>query len=106
MTATQRFFPPSFVSSPVQYVAAGGQAVITFDPAAQAYLDVTPPQHADLLVQKGWTKLPMAFGATADRPTLHGSVGATHGTPFYDTTLDKPVFWDGALWRDITGTAV
>lgn len=105
MTAAQRFFPPTQTSSPVQFATAGGQAVVTFDPTA-AYVDVTAPQHADLLVQKGWTKLPMLFGATADRPSAYGAYGVHPGSGYYDTTLDKPIFWDGAAWRDVTGNVV
>jgi hypothetical protein len=40
-------------------------------------------------------------GATAGRPT-----GKPAGYSFYDTTLNKPVFYDGTSWRDATGTVV
>lgn len=39
---------------------------------------------------------------TASRPAPGGSVGAM----FYDTTLAKPIFSDGTVWRDAAGTAV
>lgn len=41
-------------------------------------------------------------GATSARPTF----GLYPGRMYFDTTLDKPVWWDGAAWRDATGTAV
>ena len=25
---------------------------------------------------------------------------------FFDTTLGKPIWWDGSAWRDATGTSV
>ena len=41
-------------------------------------------------------------GTTAQRPTANLFAGRT----FYDTTLSKPVWYDGTTWRDATGTAV
>ncbi len=41
-------------------------------------------------------------GATADRPTCYLSKGFV----FFDTTLGKPVFWNGTGWVDSTGATV
>ena len=41
-------------------------------------------------------------GTTAQRPTA--SVAGV-GFQWYDTTLQKPVWSDGAVWRDATGSA-
>ena len=42
-------------------------------------------------------------GTTTDRPTLTSSdVGYT----FFDTTVGKPIWWDGTNWVDATGTTV
>jgi len=43
------------------------------------------------------------LNTTANRPSA-ASVGA--GSQFYDTTLSKPIWSDGAVWRDAAGTAV
>jgi len=40
---------------------------------------------------------------TANRPN---AVTVTIGSTFYDTTLRKPIWSDGAVWRDAIGTAV
>lgn len=40
---------------------------------------------------------------TATRPS---AVGAGKGAQIYDSTLSKPIWSDGAVWRDATGTAV
>jgi hypothetical protein len=40
-------------------------------------------------------------GATASRPTGHPV-----GSMWYDTTLHKPIWYDGSAWRDATGTIV
>lgn len=40
---------------------------------------------------------------TASRPAA-GTVGS--GATFYDTTLGKPIWSDGSVWRDAMGTAV
>jgi hypothetical protein len=42
-----------------------------------------------------------ASGTTANRPT-----GKQTGFMYFDTTLNKPVFFDGTNWRDSTGTIV
>jgi hypothetical protein len=43
-----------------------------------------------------------ASGATADRPTEYLSVGQF----YYDTTLSKPIYWNGTVWKDSAGTTV
>jgi hypothetical protein len=43
------------------------------------------------------------LNTTANRPTA-ATVGV--GCQFYDTTLRKPIWSDGAVWRDAAGTAV
>jgi hypothetical protein len=42
-------------------------------------------------------------GATGSRPNAV-TLGA--GAMFYDTTLSKPIWSDGTVWRDATGTTV
>lgn len=44
-------------------------------------------------------------GATASRPASLGA-GAGVGSMWFDTTLNKPIWWDGAAWRDATGAVV
>lgn len=39
--------------------------------------------------------------STTNRP-----IGITVGCMYYDTTLKKPIWWDGAVWKDSTGTTV
>lgn len=41
-------------------------------------------------------------GTTAERPT---GLGSDHSFTYFDTTLGKPVFWDGDSWVDATGAA-
>lgn len=40
--------------------------------------------------------------ATADRPAATRGAGAS----YYDTTISKPVYSDGAVWKDAAGVAV
>jgi hypothetical protein len=40
-------------------------------------------------------------GATGNRPA-----GPTVGAQFYDTTLGKPIWWNGAVWKDASGATV
>lgn len=41
-------------------------------------------------------------GATASRPASNLVAGQQH----YDTTLDKPIWWSGAAWKDASGNVV
>ena len=43
----------------------------------------------------------VSIGTTVQRPT-----GVTAGFQFYDTTLNKPIWWNGINWVDATGTTV
>lgn len=51
----------------------------------------------------GQTVLRTGRGTTAQRPAA-ATVGA--GAAFYDTTLSKPIWSDGTVWKDAVGTAV
>lgn len=53
------------------------------------------------LVEAGAVRV-AASGPTAERPTdqLHT------GLSFFDTTIGRPVFWNGNAWRDAMGGAV
>jgi hypothetical protein len=42
-----------------------------------------------------------ASGTTSARPA---SVPVGYG--YWDTTLGKPVWWNGSVWKDATGTTV
>ena len=42
------------------------------------------------------------FGITADRPAQNLQVGQQ----YYDTTLGIPVFWNGTVWKNASGTTV
>lgn len=41
-------------------------------------------------------------GTTAQRPTYSLFIGRF----FFDTTLGKPIWWNGTVWKDATGTTV
>lgn len=50
-----------------------------------------------------WQNSKMTVGTTANRPT----VGRTpYFTQYFDTTITKPIWWDGSVWKDATGTTV
>lgn len=40
-------------------------------------------------------------GASTDRPT-----GIAVGFQYFDTTLNKPIWWNGSAWVDATGATV
>ena len=41
-------------------------------------------------------------GTTANRPTSDLYIGR----PYYDSTLGKPIWWAGTVWKDSAGTTV
>ena len=42
------------------------------------------------------------YGTTAQRPPN----GLLIGDIYYDTTLVKPIWWNGTVWKDATGATV
>jgi hypothetical protein len=83
------------------------------------YMDMesnTITERANSAVQKdndhwgldvNWSRLNESYnqsrGTTEERPNL--SVDKT-GYPFYDTTIKKPIWWDGEKWCDAVGEEV
>jgi|GEM_PF-2907708 len=49
-----------------------------------------------------WIKIGTSASSTANRPTTGLYTGYMH----FDTTLGKPIWWDGAVWKDATGATV
>lgn len=45
-----------------------------------------------------------SVGTTAERPTNVFDTDAGH--MYFDTTLNKPVWWNGSAWVDSTGATV
>jgi hypothetical protein len=43
-----------------------------------------------------------AYGLTADRPVLELQIGQI----YYDTTLGIPIWWNGTVWKNASGTTV
>jgi hypothetical protein len=41
-------------------------------------------------------------GTTANRPTLELQIGQ----PYYDTTLGIPIWYNGTVWKNASGTTV
>lgn len=61
------------------------------------------------LLPEGLEKIPISFlgniannsGKTEDRPT-----NADKGFQYYDTDINKPIWWNGFSWTDASGTTV
>ena len=47
------------------------------------------------------TKVEAASGTTAARPT-----GLGVGTPYFDTTIGVPIWWNGTIWVNSAGGAI
>ena len=61
------------------------------------------------LLPEGLEKIPISFlgniannsGKTEDRPT-----NADKGFQYYDTDINKPIWWNGSSWTDASGSTV
>lgn len=72
-------------------------------------LSVNPTSNLNIVIAgAGTTASPWLISAkpkvytTATRPS---AVTLGDGAMIYDTTINKPIWSDGAVWRDATGTA-
>jgi hypothetical protein len=45
-------------------------------------------------------------GITAQRPVSTVQVPLAVGQIYYDTTLDRPIWWNGTVWKKADGTTV
>ena len=45
-------------------------------------------------------------GITAERPVSTVQAPLAVGQFYYDTTLDRPIWWNGAVWKKADGTTV
>ena len=45
-------------------------------------------------------------GTTAQRPISTTQVPLAIGQIYYDTTLDRPIWWNGSVWKKADGTTV
>jgi len=45
-------------------------------------------------------------GITAERPVSTVQAPLAVGQIYYDTTLDRPIWWNGTVWKKADGTTV
>ena len=45
-------------------------------------------------------------GTTAQRPVSTVQAALPIGQIYYDTTLDRPIWWNGTVWKKADGTTV
>jgi len=45
-------------------------------------------------------------GATADRPVTSAELSLPIGLFYFDTTLNRPIYWTGTNWINAAGTVV
>ena len=88
-----------------QIGAKVGDWFIEGDPAtnyAAGYVALTESSDLNAISPKA---IPLVLsGTTLERPTIpSGSI--RRGIMYFDTTLGKPIWWDGSGWVDATGTS-
>jgi len=81
----------------------------TYSAAPGSGIDV-PDFDGRVLAANGWI-ICAPSGPTSSRPTTNPNLSAPYTAApsfeFFDTTLSKLIFWDGATWRDpVNGNAV
>jgi hypothetical protein len=101
---TIRMLPP--VSVVQQVITVNGRRYAATPGSA---IDV-PDMDSPSLSANGWISCAPS-GSTAQRPTVNPNTNppyvAAPNFEYFDTTLSKLIFWDGATWRDpATGNAV
>ena len=45
-------------------------------------------------------------GTTAQRPVSTVQAAVAIGQIYYDTTIDRPIWWNGTVWKKADGTTV
>ena len=101
--------PPGSQNSGI-YSDSGDPDGVLAVPAGSIYLRADGGSSTGVLFVKrtasasatGWRRVPLIeASSTGNRPT------PTHpGTPYFDTSLGKPIWWNGSAWVDATGTTV
>ena len=55
----------------------------------------------------GWLRVALQDGGTtAQRPAMAGYGAGARGYCYFDTTLNRPIWWSSSAWVDATGAAV
>jgi hypothetical protein len=72
---------------------------------------INPPPLRDPLDAPTWVVWFQSVYGAISRPSAGDTVkrpvrGLVAGTAFFDTTLGKPIWWDGLGWVDSTGASV
>ncbi|MCY1451975.1 hypothetical protein D9M71_688700 [compost metagenome] len=95
-------FNAQFQDADLQLDAFGS---VTFDMPTRALFDIITNYNGDKQtlkierLRKGNT----AFRTGSVQPLL---TAAENGYLYFDTTLEKPVWWTGTQWKDASGTVV
>ena len=98
-----RLLPPP--SGPFQTITLPSGRVITG--TAGVPIDIGEAD-GGRLEGNGWIRVAWS-GPTSNRPPLlnaQSGYRASKGTQYFDTTINALIEWDGATWRDATGSAV
>ena len=107
-------FPPAVANPATNPIAASGGI---YSSPIGTPIDV-PVNDVPRLLGNGWSCLTRGgghgsiewglVGTTAQRPTgkLGSNLPLDAGAQYIDTTIGKIIVWDGATWRDYTGSAV
>ncbi|HXP50996.1 MAG TPA: hypothetical protein VN922_13645, partial [Bacteroidia bacterium] len=89
------------------------EGVVTAQPGSlYSRQDVSSPGIALWVKQSGtgntgWLRVTVqSNGTTAQRPDFSTYLTGATGFMYYDTSLTKPIWWNGANWKDATGATV
>lgn len=82
-------------------ISGGAEGGADFALLINDVLELRPTKTLFTEFQTAITALMPISGITSARPTV-----TTVGFPYYDTSLGKPVWWNGSAWKDATGATV
>ncbi|KAF0444212.1 DUF2479 domain-containing protein [Pediococcus pentosaceus] len=81
-----------------------GDVLFYNNPGGRSMLGAVAVNTADTVAKNKFKQIPLILGGTkAQRPVVHADMDSV-GMMFFDTELNKPIWWNGSAWVDFQGT--
>lgn len=81
-----------------------GDVLFYNNPGGRSMLGAVAVNTADTVAKNQFKQIPIINGGTkSQRPAIHADMDSV-GMMFFDTELNKPIWWNGSAWVDFQGT--
>lgn len=81
-----------------------GDVLLYNNPSGRSMLGAVAVNNADTVANNKFKQIPLIVGGTkAQRPVIHSDMDSV-GMMYFDTELNKPIWWNGSAWVDYQGT--